>query len=64
MEKFFWAKLVHNFVGRNVPIATDDFWWGKGVPFKPLACGKICSTPLVLVNVETRGKPSLSVTWV
>ena len=60
VEKFFWAKLVHNSVGRNVPIVTDDICWGKGVPSKHVASGQICSTQLVLVNVKTRGKPSLS----
>ena len=27
VEKFFWAKLIHNFVGHNVPMVTDDIFY-------------------------------------
>ena len=27
VEKFFWGKLVHNFVVHNVPIVTDDIFY-------------------------------------
>ena len=28
VESFFWEKLVHNFVGHNVPIALDTILRG------------------------------------
>ena len=27
VEKFFWAKIVHDFIGHNVPIVTDDIFY-------------------------------------
>ena len=27
VEKLFWAKLVHNFIGHSVPIVTDNIFY-------------------------------------
>ena len=27
VEKFFWAKPIHNFIGHNFPVVMDDIFY-------------------------------------